>query len=125
MSLEIFLPLLAVLGFGALLFHAARALLRLGLVAAERAALSGMIEVSLRRGDLTGLAERRAQVASLRAARRRTAAVALLWLALIAVPPALGLAQQAYALAALLWLLPRRPIRRASPDDPRTLEPVA
>ena len=50
--------LLALAGGAALLFRSARALLRLGLAAAEGATIDGLVEVSRRNGNLTGMAER-------------------------------------------------------------------
>src|SRR5690606_6901645 len=59
--------LLAIAGALAIVRGLGRTLLRLGLRAAEETTASGMAEVSARRGDITGLSERR-QVAQ--AARR-------------------------------------------------------
>ncbi|HEX5724080.1 MAG TPA: hypothetical protein VFX98_01370 [Longimicrobiaceae bacterium] len=100
---------LAVLGAAALFARLLRSLLRLGLNVAEGSAAAGLAEVSARRGDLTGMAERGELVRAIRRSRRRNAALALLWLAVIVVPILLGGVREVYAAASLLWLLPRRP----------------
>ena len=109
--LSLVLLLLAVLGVLALVVRLGRAMLRLGLNAAEATAASGLAEVSERRGDVTGFLERRAFGQTLRRARRRNLAATLAYAALIAIPPFAGVAREVYAAAALLWLLPRRPVR--------------
>jgi hypothetical protein len=105
------LLLLAVLGFFALVARLGRAALRLGLNAAEATAASGLAEVSQRRGDVTGFLERQASGQSLRRARRRNVAAIAGYAALLVLPPFFGLAAEVYAASALLWLLPRKPIR--------------
>jgi hypothetical protein len=109
--LSLVLLLLAVLGVLALVTRLGRAMLRLGLNAAEATAASGLAEVSERRGDVTGFLERRASGQSLRRARRRNLAATLAYAALIAIPPFTGVAREVFAAAALLWLAPRRPVR--------------
>jgi hypothetical protein len=111
--LSVVLLMLAVLGFLALMARLGRAALRLGLNAAEATAATGLAEVSQRRGDITGFMERQASGHALRRARRLNAAAALSYALLLAVPPIAGGAREVYAVAALLWLLPRRPIRPA------------
>ena len=106
--------LLALVGGVAIVYRLARGLLRLGLAAAEAGAAGAMVQASIRHGDLTGMAERRAQVSAVRRARTRAALEVLLWLALLAVPPMAALSRPVYALAALVWLLPRTPIRLTS-----------
>ena len=103
--------LLAAAGVVALLMRNVRALLRLGLNAAEASAISGLAEVSERRGDLTGLMERRSMEAGLRSARRKNLATAAMYALLLIVPPLLGLGREVYAACSLLWLIPRRPVR--------------
>lgn len=103
---------LAVAGAVAVVARLARALLRLGIDAAEETAASGLAEVSARRGDLTAFEEQRAAQASLRRDRRRD----LLWVGLygawLVVPAFTPVAPFLYAAGAPLWLLPRRPVRR-------------
>ena len=116
MTLESFIAspvagLLAMVGGAALVFRLARTVLRLGIAAAEKTAVDGMVEVSIRTGDLTTMAERKAHVAAVRRERARAALLAVLWGCLLAVPPVLDAARPVYALAALVWFLPRRPIR--------------
>lgn len=111
--LSVILLLLAVLGVVALVARLGRAALRLGLNAAEATAASGLAEVSQRRGDITGYLERRASTETLRRARRRNLAAALGYGLLLVAPLFTELAQEVYAAAALLWLLPRRPVRPA------------
>ena len=105
-----FLGFLAVLGGIALVVRLGRSLVRLGLTAAEIGAASGLAEVSARRGDITGLAERASHGEELRRNRRRDIAFVLFWLALLVIPPLAGWTRIVYAAASVLWLLPRRPI---------------
>jgi hypothetical protein len=109
--LSLVLLLLAFLGVFALMTRLGRAVLRLGLNAAEATAASGLAEVSERRGDITGFLEGRASGQTLRRARRRNLASMLAYALLIAIPPFTPVAREVYAAAALLWLLPRRPVR--------------
>jgi hypothetical protein len=109
--LSIVLLLLALLGVAALVVRLGRAGLRLGLNAAEATAASGLAEVSQRRGDITGFMEGRASGEALRRARRRNLAAVLAYGLLLVVPLFTEAAREAYAVAALVWLLPRRPIR--------------
>ena len=110
-SLGPFLVLLALAGGAALVLRLGGSLVRLGLTAAETTAATGLAEVSARRGDLTGLAERREEARALRRARRRQAAATVLWISLLVAPAALGWAREVYAGASLLWLLPRPRLR--------------
>jgi len=103
--------LLALAGCAALVFRLGRSLLRVGLAAAEAGALGGMMRVSVRQGDLTGMAERQAIVSAVRRTRLLALLTAALWALLLVVPPLAGVARLVYAAAALVWLLPRRPIR--------------
>jgi hypothetical protein len=102
---------LALAGGAALVFRLARTLVRLGIAAAEKTAVDGMVEVSIRHGDLTTMAERKAHVAAVRRVRALAAAQLALWGGLLAVPAILDVTRPVYALAALVWLLPRRPLR--------------
>lgn len=120
--LSIVLLLLAALGLAAVLTRLARAALRLGLNAAEATASTGLAEISQRRGDITGFLERQASGVALRRARRRNLAALLGYGLLLAVPPFAGVAREAYAAAALLWLLPRRPVRRTLADSPGSID---
>jgi hypothetical protein len=115
-TLEAFLAspiagLLALIGGAALVYRLARTVLRLGMAAAEKTAVEGMVEVSIRNGDLTTMAERKAHVAAVRRARAGAAAQTLLWGGLLVAPAILDVTRPVYALAALVWLLPRRPLR--------------
>lgn len=101
----------AVLGAMALLVRLGAAALRLAFAAAQATAMEGMAEISARRGDLTLLAERREQARSVARSRRAELLRALLWGALLVLPPLLGWAVPIYSAAALLWLMPRRPLR--------------
>jgi len=109
---EPILGILAVLGVLALLARLGRSLLRVGITVAEETAAAGMAEASARRGDLTGLAERRDLRVALRRTRLKQLAVAVLWVALLAAPALAGWGRPVYAAAALLWLLPRAPLRK-------------
>jgi hypothetical protein len=99
---------LALLGGVALALRLFRTLARMVLVAAEIASASAMAEASVRRGDLTGMAEAQAAERRARAVRLWTFGGALLWSAWLIVPLAAGAAGIMYALAAPLWLLPSR-----------------
>jgi hypothetical protein len=107
--------ILALVGCAALVYRLGRALLRVGLTAAEAGAVGGMMQVSVRQGDLTGMAERRAHVALVRRRRARALLEAALWALLIVVPALAGVARLVYAAAVLVWFLPRRPIRLTVP----------
>jgi hypothetical protein len=103
--------LLAVIGFLALVYRLVRAAARLGLSTLESVSLGGMAEISIRNGDLTGMAERQAQSRIARRARVRAILLFFFWIALLIAPAVAGISRPVYALAALLWLLPRRRIR--------------
>ncbi len=107
--LSFLLVLLAAAGVAALVSRLLASLLRLGLAAAEKTHNDGLVDASLRRGDLTALVERQAQVKTLRWARARSVLRVALWTALLAAPPLAGWGREAYALSSLLWLLPGRP----------------
>jgi hypothetical protein len=109
------LLILAVAGAIALLGRAFRTGLRLALQTAEATAASGLAEVSARRGDVTGLAERRVHLERARRLRRTELLFLGLWVGWLAIPPLAGWLPAAYAPAVLLWLLPRRPIRPPLP----------
>jgi hypothetical protein len=112
--------LLALAGVAALLFRSARALLRLGLAAAEGATVNGLVEVSRRNGDLTGMAERQEQARTVRRARGRSLLLFLFWGGLLVVPAIAGVAKLVYAAASLVWLLPKPPIRPTLVRDTST-----
>jgi len=107
--------ILALVGCAALVYRLGRALLRVGLTAAEAGAVGGMMQVSVRQGDLTGMAERQAHVALVRRRRARALLEAALWGLLLVVPPIAGVARLVYAAAVLVWFLPRAPIRLTPP----------
>ena len=112
---EVLLGFLAVVGGFALAARLSRALVRLGLAAVEATAASGLAEVAARRGDLTGLAERRETEERARQGRLRAALVVVLWLLVLLVPPLTGWMREVYAAASMLWLLPRRTGPRSAP----------
>ena len=116
---DLLLVLLAALGVAALATRLGRALFRVAMNAAEATAVSGLADVSERRGDITGFLERRASQTGLRRSRRRDAAFAAGYFLLLAIPPFLGAAAPVYAAAAVLWLVPVRPLR------PPSLAPAA
>lgn len=99
------LVVVAIVGALAIARGLARTLLRLGLRAAEATTAAGLAEVSARRGDLTGLAERREVVRRARRRRTRDLGFAILWLLWLLFPPFFGIAAYAYALGAPLWLI--------------------
>jgi hypothetical protein len=103
--------LLAPIGAAALLSRLGRALLRVALRAAEVTAAKGLVEIGMRRGDLTGLAERRVAERSARRSRRRELAAGAFWALWMVVPLFTHWALEAYAVAAPLWLLPGASLR--------------
>jgi hypothetical protein len=108
-SLALFL---AALGVGALVLRLGRAGMRLALRVAEVTAAKGLVEISLRRGDLTGLAERRTAERAARRGRGREAAIAGIWGLWLLIPLFTPWTLEAYAVAAPLWLLPGSTVRR-------------
>lgn len=106
--MQAIVAILAVIGVAAILRGLARTVVRLGLSAAEESTASGLAQVSARRGDLTGMAERTEAAQQARRRRRRGLLVSALWAGWLVVPPFVGWAPQAYALAAPLWVLGRR-----------------
>lgn len=116
--MEPVLFIFAAAGLFALVGRLFRSLLRLGLAAAEATAVAGQIDASVRRGDLTAMAEGREQERGVRRTRLLAGLLALLWVALLVVPPVLGWGREGYAAAAILWLLPRQHIRpRIAPAE--------
>jgi hypothetical protein len=103
--------LLAAVGGAALVTRLGRALLRVALRAAEVTAAKGLVEISMRRGDLTGLAERRVAERSARRSRRRELATGALWAVWTVAPLFTPWTLEAYAVAAPLWLLPGASLR--------------
>jgi hypothetical protein len=118
-TVEGIIAILAVAGGTALVVRLVRSVLRLLLAAADVTAASGLAEVSARRGDLTAMAERRAAENRARRARIRSTVWALGWLAALVVPTVAGVAPAVYAIASVLWLLPRQPIRKPGDRSPR------
>jgi hypothetical protein len=114
-AVDTLLVLLAVGGAVGVGVRLLRSLARLGIAAAEVTALSGLIEISARRGDLTALAERRRHDRAVRRIRLRSAAGVVAWLALLIAPVALGWAREAFAASSLLWLVPSKPLRLPAP----------
>ncbi|HEY0025184.1 MAG TPA: hypothetical protein VGB24_19880 [Longimicrobium sp.] len=108
--LRIVLPVLAIAGCLALLNRLVRSAARLGLAWMESTAAAGLAEVSERRGDITGLMERRQSEQGIRRNRRKEVVVAAGYLLLLLVPPLAGVAREVYAAGALLWVLPKRRI---------------
>jgi hypothetical protein len=105
---DLLLTVLAVAGAFALLGQLFRALARLGIAAVEKTAASGLAEVAARRGDLTGLAERRELEGRARHGRARAGLLVAAWLLLLLVPVFTGWTREAYAAASVLWLFPRQ-----------------
>lgn len=103
--------ILAAAGVFALVMRVGRAALRSALRIAELTAAKGLVEISLRRGDLTGVAERRTAEQSARRGRRREMAVGTLWGLWLIVPLFTPWMPEIYAVAAPLWLLPRTTTR--------------
>ena len=110
-TLTALVSIMAVLGVAALLIRLVRTGLRLALRAAEASAAAGLADVSARRGDLTGMMERRAAEQAARRERRGALALAFLWLLWLSIPVFAGVAREAFALAAVLWLVPIQPLR--------------
>jgi hypothetical protein len=115
--------LLAFAGGAALVYRLVLALLRVGVRAAEGTAINGLMEISMRNGDLTGMAERRAMKDAIRRARGRDLLSTGLWGALLVAPAIAGVASLVYAPAALVWLLPRKRVRLLMEQAPRERTP--
>jgi len=115
--MEPLLLFLAVLGVGAILLRLMGALLGLGLTAVEASAASSLAEASARRGDLTGMMERKEAGLALRRRRLRAAGWVAVYLGLLVVPPIADVARFVYAAAAGLWLLPRPRVVRPPPAE--------
>ncbi|HET7275522.1 MAG TPA: hypothetical protein VFI91_10205 [Longimicrobiaceae bacterium] len=115
------LTALALAGVLALLFRIVRSGARLALSAAETAAAGGLAEVSARHGDLTAMTERRIAQQRARVARRKGALWMILWLTWLILPLFLGWAEEAFALAAPLWLLPKPSILPRSSSHQKEL----
>jgi hypothetical protein len=109
--LEGLIDLLALLGGVALAMQLFRFVAKVVLSSARGAAASGMAESGMRRGDLTAMTEGREAEKQARRDRRTNTAIAVVLLLWIAVPLALGYAEESYAVAAPMWLLPRKPLR--------------
>ncbi|CAN5616222.1 hypothetical protein BH23GEM6_BH23GEM6_23570 [soil metagenome] len=107
--------LLAFAGGAALVYRSVGGLFRLALRASQETAAAQLAEVSARRGDLTEMAERRRAAEAARRDRRRVTVVTLFWMLWLAVPLILGWAPTAFAVAALLWLLPPPTRSRGAP----------
>ena len=104
--------ILAFLGVVALVLRLLRSFARLALRAAEANAAAGLADISARRGDVTAMIERQNARKEARRDRRIAMATAALWLLWLALPPFAGVAREAFAVAALLWLVPRQPLVR-------------
>jgi hypothetical protein len=97
---------LAFIGGAALVVRLLRASFRLALSAAEASTAAGLADISARRGDLTGMMERRAAESDARRLRRTALASTALWIVWLVIPVYAGWVREAYALAAVLWLAP-------------------
>lgn len=104
--------ILAFAGVVALVTRLLRAFARLALRAAEATAAAGLADLSARRGDVTAMIERQNAWKLARRDRRLAMAAAGVWLLWLALPPFAGVAREAYAVAALLWLVPRQPLAK-------------
>jgi hypothetical protein len=103
--------MLAFVGAAALAYRLIRSLLGLAFALAESAAASGLAEQSARRGDLTGMVERREAQRVARRLRVRQAARTVFWLFCLAFPPFTPWVSAFYAAAAPLWFFPTGSIR--------------
>lgn len=104
------LSVMALVGFAALATRTVRWLLVALLATAEATAAGGLAEVAARNGDLTGMAERQADRRA--ALRRRRFFLLLVVISIVGIFAAAsaGVAREAYAAAALLWLQPSRAV---------------
>lgn len=103
--------LLAALGVAALLVRLGRAGVRSALRVAEVTAARGLVGVSLRRGDLTGVSERRAAERRARRGRNGELLIGAIWALWLIVPLFTPWTAEAYAVAAPLWLIRSAPLR--------------
>lgn len=108
---------LALLGGAALVYRSLGGLFRLALRASQETAARELAELSARRGDLTAMTERQRAATLAASDRRRQLLLTLLWIGWFVVPLMLGAARLPFAVASLLWLLPRGS-RGASADRP-------
>jgi hypothetical protein len=108
------LALLAIIGAAALVYRSIGGIFRSVLRASQETAASGMAEVSASRGDVTSMLERKRLAESARRDRRRHSLLTLAWILWFTLPLIFGGARIAFALAAVLWLLPTsRPAPRS------------
>lgn len=118
-TLNSLVTMLAFVGGAALISRLTRSTARLALRAAEATTSAGLAEISARRGDLTGMMERRETVRTARRQRQQALLLTIVWLAWLAVPIFAGWTREAFAVASILWLAPRRPIleRKTTLDE--------
>lgn len=103
-----FLFILAVLGAAALAVRFFGAVTRVLLSTAEATAAETVARSSARRGDLTRMQQGQRVEERARGERGRALGAAIVWLLWLGVPLAFDLVPAAYAMAAPLWLIPRR-----------------
>lgn len=107
------LTILAVAGIGAAAWHVVRAAFRLLRHEVTGFWADEVAHTHARRGDVTALEETRRERERALRARRRVAAEAVGWLALLLVPSFTPWARSIYAGYAVLWTLPV--LRRRAP----------
>ena len=99
------LLLLGVVGWAAVVWRLAWAILRLLRHGAEGMFAGDVADRRADRGDITGMQEAAASRADLSRVRRRSAVIVLFWLVLLVAPTLTANADQLYALYSPLWLL--------------------
>ncbi len=99
------LLLLGVIGWAAVVWRLAWAVLRLLRHGAEGMFAADVADRRGDRGDITGMQEAAATRSDLSRARRRSAALVLFWLVLLVAPTLTATTDLLYALYAPLWLL--------------------
>ncbi len=102
--METALGILAVLGVAALLVQLGRAFFSAVRGGVEAMVAAQHAEQRARRGDITGAREAEEEAARARRARLRAGARALLWLALLVIPPMTNLTSEIWSACAALWL---------------------
>jgi hypothetical protein len=106
------LLILALFGLVALLGRVGMSLLRLLRGGAETLLAGEVVQARARRGDLTGLQEAEKWRGVMKRDRLRSSMALGFWLGVLIGAPLAGVAREAYAACAVLWLLPGGLVRR-------------
>lgn len=111
-GVEIAWTMLAVAGFCAVAWRLARSAFGLLRHVADVFWTDELSWTRARTGDLTGMQEADQEARTARRARWKDTGVVLLWTGALALPALLPWTREAYVVANLVWLLPRKGLRR-------------